>query len=34
VPLGPSSAAGVWNVNAMGTFTVSGSGFSTLPFGG
>jgi len=24
----------VWNVNAMGTFTASGSGFSTLPFGG
>jgi hypothetical protein len=33
VPMGPSSAAGVVNQNAAGTFTLAGTGFSRLPFG-
>jgi hypothetical protein len=33
VPLAPSSAAGVVNQNATGTFTLAGTGFSRLPFG-
>jgi len=33
VPLAPSSSAGVVNQNAAGTFTLSGTGFSRLPFG-
>jgi hypothetical protein len=33
VPLAPSSAVGVVNQNAAGTFTLAGTGFSSLPFG-
>ena len=33
VPLAPSSAAGVVNQNAAGTFILGGTGFSRLPFG-
>jgi hypothetical protein len=33
VPMAPSSVAGVVNQNASGTFTLSGTGFSRLPFG-